>query len=150
MLCIFSATAFAAETVKPAEEKEETVQISAKLTGDDALAAALKDAGKSEADVMVKKNSLSEKETETGEKVAVYTVRFNDETTNYKYFVEANTGEILYKNIEYQKADMVFKGRDRGEKDASEKESRGTRNTNGKDSNPTELDNIDASADTAA
>ena len=78
-LSTLSITAFAADTTQAGEtgtsaSEEEKSTISFDLTEKEALAAALKDAGEKEADVTVTKNSLSEKETQDGGKIAVYTV----------------------------------------------------------------------------
>lgn len=124
-LAALTVTAFATGSAEPAAaveavtsasvEAEETID--AALSEDAALAAALKDAGEKEADVTVTKNKLSEKTTEDDETIAVYTVKFNTDTTTYKYYVDANTGAILYKSIEFRSADVVFKSHSRGEAD---------------------------------
>ena len=111
-LCALAVTAFAAGDAAPAAE-ESTIE--AALTGEQALAAALKAAGEKEADVTVTQDKLSEKETTDGEQIAVYTVRFSTETTTYQYILDANTGEIYYSSAEFQNPDVIFRGRDRGE-----------------------------------
>ena len=136
-VCAMSTTAFASEEQTPAdqtsasEQKTETTasaetsgvfrkekhktttvaeetQISAELSEEAALAAALKDAGESEASVTVTKNYLAEKKTKENEKVAVYTIMFSNDTTSCKYLVDANNGEILYKKIVYHNSDIDF------------------------------------------
>ena len=99
----------AAETEAAAPAKEETT-IAAALTEEQALAAALKDAGLKEADVTVDRNKLTEKTTADGETVAVYSVKFSNDTTTCKYYIDANTGAILYKSLVFQSADVVFAG----------------------------------------
>ena len=99
----------AAETESAAPAKEETT-IAAALTEEQALAAALKDAGLKEADVTVDRNKLTEKTTADGETVAVYSVKFSNDTTTCKYYIDANTGAILYKSLVFQSADVVFAG----------------------------------------
>ena len=98
-------------TEAAAPAAEETA-ITAELTEKQALEAALKDAGEKEADVTVTKNKLSEKEKQDGGKIAVYTVKFNTNTTSYKYILDANTGAVLQKSLEYNNPDVVFKNRD--------------------------------------
>ena len=113
-LSAISITAFAADTAKPegsgsSASAEEKTTITFELTEKEALAAALKDAGEKEADVTVTKNSLSEKETQDGGKTAVYTVKFNTDTTSYKYVLDANTGAVLRKEYVYNSPDANFK-----------------------------------------
>ena len=126
-LSTLSITAFAADTTQAGEtgtsaSEEEKSTISFDLTEKEALAAALKDAGEKEADVTVTKNSLSEKETQDGGKIAVYTVKFNTNTTSYKYILDANTGAVLRKEYVYNSPDVSFKNRShaggRGEAEA--------------------------------
>ena len=98
-----SAEASAAEAV-PAEDEADAVrtrgkgaseEIKAAVSKEDAVAAALKDAGFAEDEVTVTRTRLREKEDENGEAVTVYTVKFHTEETTYKYHVDANTGEII-------------------------------------------------------
>lgn len=103
-----SPEAAAAQTAAPAQEE---TTVSAALTEEQALAAALKDAGLKEADVTVDRNKLTEKDTADGGTVAVYSVKFSNDTTTCKYYIDANTGAILYKSFVYQSADVVFVGR---------------------------------------
>ena len=116
-LSALAVTAFAANSTEqePVVPAVEETTIEAALTEEQALAAALKDAGEKEADVTVTQNQLSDKETTNGEQIAVYTVKFSTETTTYKYIMDANTGEIYYSSVEFQNPDVVFKSRDRGE-----------------------------------
>lgn len=121
-LSALTVSAFAAGTASAAptaEAREEAPEITAKLTEADSLAAALKDAGMKETDVTVDRNKLSEKTTTGGETVAVYSVKFFNDTTTCKYYIDANTGAILYKSIEFQNPDFIFQSRgsgdDRGE-----------------------------------
>ena len=104
-----SAEARAAEAVTeteaaPAEAEAGTAkthskgaseEIEAAVSKEDAVAAALKDAGFAEDEVTVTRTRLREKEDENGEAVTVYTVKFHTEETTYKYHVDANTGEII-------------------------------------------------------
>lgn len=106
----------AAEDTAVAAAQEET-EITAKLSEDDALAAALKDAGEKEADVEVTKNKLSERSTEDDETIPVYTVKFSTDTTEYKYYIDGNTGAVIYKSVEFQNPDIVLKSRGRSESD---------------------------------
>lgn len=108
----------AATQQETAEQQEAAAQIAAKLTEADALTAALEDAGKKEADVTVTKNRLSEKQTTTGSTIAVYTVKFNTADTTYKYILDANTGMVYYRDVTFQSADAVFKGRGHGKKES--------------------------------
>ncbi len=103
------------EPAAAAAASEEKTEIAAVLTEEEALAAALADAGEAEENVTVTKNRLSEKETVDGRTIAVYTVRFSTDTTTWKYFIDANTGAVLYKSVEFQSPDAVFKSRDRGD-----------------------------------
>jgi len=111
-LAALTVTASASASAEPAAAAagEETV-IAAKLTEADALAAALKDAGEKEANVEVTKNKLSERTTEDGETIPVYTVKFSTDTTEYKYYIEGNTGAVIYKSVEFQNPDIVLKSR---------------------------------------
>ena len=116
-MCALAVTAFASGSAEPeaaAQAVEETT-IEAALTGEQALASALKAAGEKEADVAVTRNRFSEKETTDGKKIAVYTVKFSTETTTYQYILDASTGEIYYSSAEFQNPDVIFKSRDRGE-----------------------------------
>ena len=131
-LSALTVSAFAAADAAPAAEPEETAVIEAKLTEADALAAVLKDAGEKEADVTVTKNKLSEKETADGETVAVYTVKFTNDTTTWQYILDADTGAILYKSFEYQSPDVVFKGRDRSDNGDRGEMAGGEMNENGR------------------
>ena len=118
-LAAFTVSAFAASSPEPeaaAAAKEET-EIAAKLSEADALAAALKDAGEKEADVEVTKNKLSEKTTEDDETIPVYTVKFSTDTTTYKYYIDGNTGAVIYKSVEFQNPDIVLKSHGRGDSD---------------------------------
>ena len=104
-----SAEVSAAEAVTkteavPAEDEADAVrthgkgaseEIEAAVSKEDAVAAALKDAGFAEDEVTVTRTRLREKEDENGETVTVYTVKFHTEDTTYKYHVDANTGEII-------------------------------------------------------
>ena len=115
-LSALSIPAFAADTTRAGEtggsaSEEEKSTVSFDLTEKEALAAALKDAGEKEADVTVTKNSLSEKETQDGGKIAVYTVKFNTNTTSYKYILDADTGAVLRKEYVYNSPDVSFKNR---------------------------------------
>ena len=137
-LSALTVTAFASGSPEPAEEavaapEAEEAVIAAALTEEQALAAALKDAGLKEAAVTVSKNKLSEKETEDGETVAVYTVKFSTETTEFKYILDANTGAILYKSMEFQSPDVVFKSRDRNGSDGEKSEASGEMRGEAKD-----------------
>ena len=119
-LSALTVTAFAAgsaepETAEAAAPAAEETTAAAALTEEQALAAALTDAGEAEENVTVTKNSLSEKETADGGKIAVYTVKFSTETTAYKYILDANTGAVLYKSLEFQSPDVVFQSRGKGE-----------------------------------
>lgn len=117
-LCI---PAFAAETAENAEKEgtettapaAEESAITAALTKEQALAAALKDAGEKESNVTVTKNVLSEKEKQDGGKIAVYSVKFNTDTTTYNYYLDADTGAVLMKSYVYNSPDVVFKNQDR-------------------------------------
>ncbi|MDO5134087.1 MAG: PepSY domain-containing protein [Eubacteriales bacterium] len=125
------------------QQDQAATEISAKLSEADALAAALKDAGQKEADVTVSKNKLSEKQTTAGTAVAVYTVHFKTVDTSYKYILDANTGAVYCRDVRFQSADVVFKGRGHGGKDGSaETGSRpgkgkhgGKKNTSGENTN---------------
>lgn len=125
-LAALAVTAFAAaEPEAAAAAAQEETTISAKLSEDAALAAALKDAGEKEANVTVTKNSLSEKTTTDDETIAVYTVKFETETTTWKYIIDANTGAILYKSIVFQSADVTFKSHSRSGSDEASGEMSG-------------------------
>lgn len=126
VLCALAAltvSAFAAGSAEPettetaAAVQEEQSEIAAKLSEADTLAASLKDAGEKEADVTVTKNKLSEKTTENGETIPVYTVKFSTDTTTYKYYIDGNTGAIIYKSVEFQNPDIVLKSHSRGDSD---------------------------------
>ena len=115
-LSTLSIPVFAADTTQAGKtgtsaSEEEKSTISFDLTEKEALAAALKDAGEKEADVTVTKNSLSEKETQDGGKIAVYTVKFNTNTTSYKYILDADTGAVLRKEYVYNSPDVSFKNK---------------------------------------
>ena len=127
-LCALTASAFAAGSAEPAvdaasaatEAAESEKIIEAALTEEQALAAALKDAGEKEADVTVTKNKLTEKTLVSGEKVAVYSVKFETETTTYKYYVDGNTGAVLYKSIEFCSPDFALQSRSRSDEASAE------------------------------
>ncbi len=101
------------ETVETAAAEETQTAIAAALSEDEAVAAALKDAGENEADVTVTKCRLSEKTTEAGETVAVYTIKFETGTTEYKYRIDGSTGAIIYKSVEFENPDYAFTSRSR-------------------------------------
>lgn len=112
-LSALSVTALAASSPEqePAEAdapvREEAV---AALTEEQALAVALKDAGFEESEVTVDRSRLTEKTTVDGEAVAVYSVKLSNDTTTCRYYIDANTGAILYKSLEFRSADIVFAG----------------------------------------
>ena len=54
-------------------------------------------------------NKLAEKELANGETIMVYSIRFSTDTTTYKYYIDANTGAILYKKTEFCAADFILK-----------------------------------------
>ena len=122
-----SAEASAAEAATeteavPAEDEADAVkthgkgaseEIETAVSKEDAVAAALKDAGFAEDEVTVTRTRLREKEDENGEAVTVYTVKFHTEDTTYKYHVDANTGEIIDSTV----TEGVSEGHSRGDSD---------------------------------
>ena len=116
-LAALTVSAFAASSPEPEAAAQEETAIAAKLSEADALAAALKDAGEKEADVEVTKNRLSEKTTEDDETIPVYTVKFSTGTTEYKYYIDGNSGVVIYKSVEFQNPDIVLKSHGRGDTD---------------------------------
>ena len=122
-LAALTVSAFATSSPEPetaAAAEEAETEIAAKLSEADALAAALKDAGEKEADVEVTKNKLSERTTEDDETIPVYTVKFSTATTEYKYYIDGNTGAVIYKSVEFQNPDIVLKSRGSSSKASSE------------------------------
>ena len=103
-------------------QREEQPEISARLSEADALEAALRDAGETEATVTVTKIRLSEKKTENDQMIPVYSIRFSTETTKYKYGIDGNTGAIIYKNTAFQNPDIVLEGHGHGELDRTGRE----------------------------
>lgn len=93
--------------------KGASEEIEAAVFKEDAVAAALKDAGFAEDEVTVTRTRLREKEDENGEAVTVYTVKFHTEDTTYKYHVDANTGEIIDSTV----TEGVSEGHSRGGSD---------------------------------
>ncbi len=90
-------------------------EIEAAVSKEDAVAAALKDAGFAEEDVTVTRTRLKETEDENGQTIAVYTVKFHTEDTTYKYHVDANTGKIIDSTV----TEGVSEGHSRSERGAS-------------------------------
>ena len=97
----------------PAQNKDKKekagTETAVKLSEEEALTAALKDAGERETAITVSKNKLAEKELANGETIMVYSIRFSTDTTTYKYYIDANTGAILYKKTEFCAADFILK-----------------------------------------
>ena len=121
----------AADAVISASE-EAAPELTAVLTEEAALAVALKDAGLTEDAVAVSRNKLTEKDGADGQSIVLYSVKFSTDTTSYKYYVDGNTGAILYKSVEFRSP--VLASADRGgETEAAEEtgetssRSRGTR-----------------------
>ncbi|MBQ9031602.1 MAG: PepSY domain-containing protein [Parasporobacterium sp.] len=138
---LVSTTAFAAET--PAEKEipdsvsaavPERPAVTAKLSEQEALAAALKDAGVSQAAITVTRTQLAEKQTDTGETIPVYTVKFSSDTTSYKYYIDANSGSVLYKNIEYSGKEFTLKERSHDRETTEKSDSDSSKNYEKSDS----------------
>lgn len=122
-LLALSVTAFASadagETAEPAEastraSREMKTDIEAAVPEEDAVAAALKDAGFTEDDVTVTRTRLREKTDEDGNTVVMYTVRFHTEDTTYKYHVDAETGAILDSTVTEGVSEEHSRGEDGG------------------------------------
>ena len=101
----------AADAVISASE-EAAPELTAVLTEESALAVALKDAGLTEDAVAVSRNKLTEKDGADGQSIVLYSVKFSTDTTSYKYYVDGNTGAILYKSVEFRSP--VLASADRG------------------------------------
>ena len=139
MLFTLAVPALAAEN----ETIEPKVETATGVSEKQALETALNDADEKEADVTVLKNCLTEKETEDGTVIIMYSVKFNTDTTAYKYYIDANTGSVLYKNIVYQDPNVAFKNHSREKSDMN-----GKKNRNRDTSEDTVVEEI--TADTAA
>ena len=120
MLFTLAVPALAAEDKATEPEVEAAIGISEKQ----AIETALNDADEKEEDVTVLKNSLTEKETEDGTAIIMYSVKFHTDTTDYKYYIDANTGVVLYKSIVYQDPNVSFKNHSREKGDMNEKKNR--------------------------
>jgi uncharacterized membrane protein YkoI len=75
----------------------KTPASSGSIDSQEALAIALQNAGLQESEVTV-----AEIGTETEDGTNAFDVKFNTNTMDYEYTVDANTGEILSSDIEYR------------------------------------------------